>query len=143
MLRPFLTSAGRRPIRARITPSQTAAASSKPVPTGLCASAALWPMHTYSACAPNVQALTPKTSSPTVNSVTAGPAASTTPASSVPRIRCRGRRRPVTRRAAGGVPARVSVSDRLTVVARILIRTWSGPGTGRSTSTSRSTSGGP
>ena len=130
MLLPFRTSAGRRPIRARITPSHTAAASSKPTPTGLCASAALSGMQTNSACAPNVQALTPKTSSPALNSVTAGPAASTTPASSLPRIRCRGRRRPVSRRATGGLPRRVSVSDRLTVVARILIRTWSRSGDG-------------
>src|SRR5579871_780529 len=143
MLRPFPTSAGRRPIRARITPSQTAAASSKPTPAGLRASAALSRMQTYSAWAPNVQALTPKTSSPAVNSVTAGPAASTTPASSLPRIRCRGRRSPVSRRATCGVPARVSVSERLTVVARILIKTSSGRGTGRSTSSSRRTSGGP
>jgi hypothetical protein len=143
MLRPLWISAGRRPIRAKITPSQTAPASSKPTPAGLWASAALWRMQTYSAWAPNVQALTPKTSSPTANSVTAGPAASTTPASSLPRIRCRGRRSPVTRRAARGVPARVSVSDRLTAVARILIRISSALGTGRGTSSIRSTSGGP
>jgi hypothetical protein len=93
MLRPLRMSARRRPIRARITPSQTAAASSKLTPAGLGASGALSRMQTYSACTPNVQALTPKT-------------ASTSPDSSLPRIRYRGRNRPVTSRATGGVPRR-------------------------------------
>ena len=66
-------------------PSQTAAASSKLMPAGMCATGALSRMQTNSAWAP--KPLTPKTRSPTSNSVTAAPTASTSPANSMPRIR--------------------------------------------------------
>src|SRR5580704_16100380 len=142
-LRPFPTPAGRRQPRARSAPSHTAAASSKLAPAGLRASGPPCRMHTNSACAPKCHALTPKTSSPTVNWVTAAPVASTVPASSVPRILHFGRRRPLTRRLMNGSPARIPQSVRLTVVARTLTRTSSGLGTGLATSSSRRTSGGP
>ena len=53
-------------------PSQTAAASSKLIPSGMCATAPLSRTHTYSACARRSPS-TPKTRSPTANSVTAAP----------------------------------------------------------------------
>ena len=74
-------------------------------------------MHTYSAWAPNLSALTPKTLSPTWNSVTAGPTASISPASSVPRMPRFGRRSPLKNRTMNGLPCRNPVSVRLTVVA--------------------------
>src|SRR3989304_4407386 len=84
MLRPFRRSAVRRHASARLAPSQTAAASSKVMPVGLCASGALSRTQTNSACAP--KPMTPKTSSPTSNSLTAAPTASTSPASPLPRV---------------------------------------------------------
>ena len=140
---PSRSSAGLRQPRARIAPSQTAAASSKLMPAGLRASAARSRMQANCACAPNRHALTPKTWSPAVNSVTAGPAASTSPASSVPRIFHLGRGKPLMNRLKYGSPWRIAVSVRLTVVARTLMRTSSCLGTGRATSASRRTSGGP
>ncbi len=141
MLRPFRRPAFRRHASARLAPSQTAAASSKVMPAGLCASGALSCMQTNSACAP--KPLTPKTWSPTSNSVTAAPTASTSPASSMPRIFRFGRRRPVKKREMNELALRSPQSVRLTVVAWILTRTSSSLGTGRSTSSSRRTSGGP
>src|SRR3990172_9560954 len=141
MLRPFRRSAVRRHASARLAPSQTAAASSKVMPVGLCASGALSRTQTNSACAP--KPMTPKTSSPTSNSLTAAPTASTSPASSMPRILRFGRRRPVKKRLRNISALRNPVSVRLTVVAWILTRTSSSLGTGRSTSSSRRTSGGP
>ena len=85
----------------------------------------------------------PKTLSPTLNSVTAAPTASTSPASSLPRILRFGRRRPVKKREMNDSALRSPQSLRLTVEAWILTRTSSSLGTGRSTSSSRSTSGGP
>ena len=113
------------------------------MPAGLCASEELARMQANSAWVPNFHGLTPKTWSPTTNSLTAAPAASTTPASSLPRIFLFGRRRPVMNREANGSAARNAVSVRLTVVAWILIRTSLSLGTGRWTSWSRRTSGGP
>jgi hypothetical protein len=49
---------------------------------------------TLSRCSPNPSPLLPKTWSPTANSVTAAPTASTSPANSLSRIRFLGRRRP-------------------------------------------------
>src|SRR5919197_4615573 len=141
MLRPSRTSAARRQGRARLAPSQTAAASSKVIPAGLCASGALSRMQTNSAWAPDP--LTPKTWSPTSNSVTAAPTASTSPANSMPRIFRFGRRRPVKNRLMKNSALRSPQSVRLTVVAWILTRTSSSFGTGRSTSARRRTSGGP
>ena len=123
-----------------IPPSQTAAASSKLSAAGLRAKAALSRAQTYSAWAPG---LMPKSSSPASNSVTAEPTASTTPASSLPRIGRLGRRRPVKTREKNGCAARQPQSDRFTVVARTRISISSSFGTGFSTSASRSTSGGP
>src|SRR5438874_6319741 len=141
---PFRSPAALRPIRARITPSQTAAASSKLMPAGLCASGALSCMQMNSACVPNLNVLVvPKTWSPTPNSWTASPTASTSPASSVPRIRCFGRRSPVKKRLMNGLPARTAQSDRVTVVACILTSTSCSLGTGCSTSSIRRTSGAP
>ncbi len=79
---------------------------------------------------------TPKTSSPTSNSVTAAPTASTSPASSMPRILRFGRRRPVKKRAKNGWAPRRRSRVRVTVVACTLTRTSSSFGTGRSTSSS-------
>src|SRR5918996_3789450 len=78
MLRPLRRSAFLRHVSARIAPSQTAAASSKVMLAGLCASGPLSRMQTNSASAPKAYAmapkpywLTPKTRSPTSNSLTA------------------------------------------------------------------------
>jgi hypothetical protein len=105
------------------------------------ASGALSPMQTNSACAP--EPVTPKTGSPTSNPVAAAPTASTSPASSMPRIFRFGRRRPVKKRVMNSSADRSPQSVRVTVVAWILTRTSSSLGTGRSTSSSRRTSGGP
>src|SRR5207245_11750949 len=87
---------------------------------------------------------------PTATSLPAAPTASTSPANSLPRIRCLGRRRPETMRLRSEtarplrrLASRVWTSNRLTVAAWILRRTSSSLGTGRSTSSSRRTSGGP
>src|SRR5918995_135120 len=141
MLRPFRRSAFFRHDRAMHAPSQTAAASSNVMPAGLCAKGALSRMHTYSACAP--KPVTPKTWSPTRNSVTAAPAPFTSPASSMPRILRLGRSRPVATRLMKTSALRSPQSVRVTVVAWTLMRTSSAPGTGDSTSSSRSTSGEP
>jgi hypothetical protein len=98
-----------------MTPSGTAAASSNVMPVGLRASGALSGRQTNSAWAPAVLALTPKTWSPTSNSVTAGPTASTSPASSVPGIFRFGRRRPVRKAAdevLGAAETRIRPIDR-------------------------------
>jgi hypothetical protein len=100
-----------------VAPSQTAAASSKLMPVGLCARGAFSRMQTNSAWVPNLSALTPKTWSPTASSLTAAPTASTAPASSVPRIRCFGRRRPLKKRTKNGFGWRKPQSVRVTVVA--------------------------
>src|SRR5918996_1129250 len=141
MLRPFRRSAFLRHDRAMHAPSQTAAASSNVMPAGLCAKGALSRMHTYSACAPKPR--TPKTWSPTWNSVTTAPISFTSPASSMPRILCLGRSKPVPTRLMKTSALRSPQSVRVTVVAWTLMRTSSAPGTGASTSTSRSTSGDP
>src|SRR5438067_10202677 len=150
ILRPFRRSACFKHVRALSAPSQTGAASSKVIPAGMCAIRALSRMHMNSACAPKLSPLVPKTLSPTANSRTAAPTASTSPANSVPRTRCFGRRRPKTRRLIKErarplrrLASRVAQSNRLTVVAWTLTRTSSPLGTGRSTSSSRRTSGGP
>src|SRR5205809_7308999 len=79
-------------------PSQSAAASSKIRLAGLWAMRALSGRQMNSAWAPKLKPDEPNTSSPTANSVTAGPMATTSPASSLPRIGCRGRRTPEIRR---------------------------------------------
>ena len=73
-----------------------------------------WVHPTYSAFAPP---LMPNMRSPTLNSVTAGPTAATSPASSMPAILRFGRARPVKARAKNGCPARTPQSVRVTVVA--------------------------
>ena len=128
---------------ARIAPSHTAAASSNDMPEGFGAIGALSRTHRYSACAPNRSAFTPKTSSPTANSVTADPASATTPANSVPRIVRLGRRSPAKSRTNHGDGARKPQSVRFTVVACTSTSTSSSAGTGRATSTTRRTSGPP
>ncbi len=72
-----------------------------------------------------------------------GPTASTTPASSMPPILFFGLRTPVKTREKNGWAARYPQSVRVIVVARTLTRTSPSFGTGRSTSSSRWTSGGP
>jgi len=121
-------------------PSQTAAASSNVMPAGMGARKPVSRTQTYSACAP---LLMPNTRSPTAKSVTAEPTASTSPASSRPRILRFGRRSPSMKRQMNGLARRMWQSVWLTVVARIRTRTSSSLGTGRSTSSMRSTSGGP
>src|SRR6202022_3002830 len=150
ILRPSRRSACFRHVSALSAPSHIGAASSKLMPAGICAIRALTGIARYSACAPNLSPVVPKTRSPTANSVTAAPAASTSPANSVPRTRCLGRRRPETRRlsnemarAPRRLASRGAGSNRLSVVAWTLTRTSSSLGTGRSTSSSRRTSGGP
>src|SRR2546423_6958962 len=150
ILRPFRRSACFKHVRALSAPSQTGAASSKVIPGGMCAIRPLSRRHMNSACAPKPSPLLPTTLSPTANSRTAAPTASTSPANSVPRTRCFGRRRPKTRRLIKErarplrrFVSRVAKSNRLTVVAWTLTRTSSSLGTGRSTSSSRRTSGGP
>jgi hypothetical protein len=107
-------------------------------------------MQVNSACAPNRNPVEPKTWSPTANSLTAAPAASTTPASSLPRIGCFGRRMPeierlrsATARPLRRLASRVPQSARVTATAWILTRISSSLGTGRGTSSSRRTSGAP
>src|ERR1700722_9178831 len=100
------------------TRPHTAAASSKLRPAGLGARGPRSGMHTNSARAPNRHALTPNSSSPAANSVTAAPAASTVPASSVPRILHLGRGKPLIKRLTNGSPARSPQSVLFTVVAR-------------------------
>src|SRR4029077_3157054 len=126
------------------------AASSKLIPAGMCAIRALAGIVRNSAGAPNLSPVVPKTRSPTANSLTAVPTPSTSPANSAPRIRGLARRMPETRRLKSEMArplrrlaSRVAVSNRLTVVAWTLTRTSSSAGTGRSTSSSRSSSGGP
>src|SRR3984893_7655503 len=150
IVRPFRRSACFRQVSALSAPSQMGAASSKLMPAGICAIRALAGIVRNSACAPNLSPVVPKTWSLTAKSLTAAPTASTVPANSVPRIRCRGRRMPETRRLSNEMArplrrlaSRVAVSNRLTVVAWTLTRTSSSAATGRSTSSSRRTSGGP
>src|SRR5438477_2259076 len=69
--------------------------------------------------------------------------ASTCPENSMPRIGFFGRRRPVKARLMTSSALRRPASVRLTVVAWTLTRTSSSLDTGRSTSSSRRTSGGP
>ena len=77
------------------------------------------------------------------SSRTAVPTSTTSPANSMPEIRCFGRRNPVTKRLMKNSALRSPVSVRVTVVANTLTRTSSSFGTGRSTSSTRRTSGGP
>ncbi len=86
--------------------------------------------------------LSPYTSSPTANRVTPAPTASTTPAMSDPSVGRAGRRGPPIR-AYTGEPWRHSQSLRFNDVAATLTRTWSLPGSGIGTSSTRSTSGPP
>ena len=81
--------------------------------------------------------------SPTANSLTAVPTASTSPANSIPRILRFGRSSPAKARQKNGFAARMWQSVRVTVVAWTLTRTSLSAGTGRSTSSIRSTSGPP
>src|SRR3984893_15051582 len=150
IVRPFRRSACFRQVSALSAPSQMGAASSKLMPAGICAIRALAGIVRNSACAPNLSPVVPKTWSLTAKSLTAAPTASTVPANYVPRFRCRGLRMTETRRLRHAVArpvrrlaSRVSGSNRLTVVAWTLTRTSSSAGTGRSTSSSRRTSGGP
>src|ERR1700687_2817306 len=150
ILRPSRRSAAVRHVSALSAPSVAGAASSKLMPAGMCAIRALSRMHMNSACAPNLRPLLPKTRSPTANSLTPAPAASTSPANSLPRIRCLGRRTPETRRLRSETPrpllrlaSRVWTSNRLTVEAFTLMSTSSSLGTGGSRSSSLRTSGGP
>src|SRR5258708_21104587 len=55
---------------------------------------------------------------PAAHCVTSAPAAATSPASSLPRTRLRGRSRPLTKQPMNGLPLRTPQSDRLTVLAR-------------------------
>ena len=87
---------------ASIAPSQTAAASSYSMMAGLCAMAAFSGRHTYSAWAPKRSPVSPKTWSPGLNDVTSLPAASTSPASSLPRMVALGRGNPLTARTKKG-----------------------------------------
>jgi hypothetical protein len=100
-----------------IAPSQTAAASAKLMLPGMVASDACSRTQTYSACVPKRPALTPKTRSPTANSLTAAPIASTSPASSVPRIGLFGRSRLLKKRTMNGSGRRKPQSVLFTVVA--------------------------
>ena len=86
-----------------LVPSESAAASSKLNPAGMWASAPASRTQTSSAFAPERR---PKTRSPTANSVTAPPTASTSPASSMPTIRRFGARSPVKTRLKNGSAAR-------------------------------------
>ena len=126
-----------------MAPSHSDAASSNVVPSGIVANGLLARMHMYSACAPKRPELTPNTRSPTANSVTSSPTSSTTPASSLPRMRHFGRSNPVKYRAMNGSADRNPQSERLTVVATTRMSTSSGLGLGRSTSSRWSTSGPP
>ena len=134
---------------ASMSPSQTAAASSKETLAGLCVVGQDSGRHTYSACAPKWRRDTPKTASPKTaspgaNAQTLVPTASTSPASSLPRMIARGRRRPLNGLATSGSPRRKPQSVRFTVVARTRISTssYAGTGLGRS-SRRRTSSGGP
>src|SRR6266508_4950679 len=86
----------------------------------------------------------PNTSSPTRNSVTATPTSSTTPANSMPATVRLGRRMPVKTRVNRYSTLRTPIAS-----PRVMVETWtltstsSSFGTGRSTSATRSTSGGP
>ena len=81
---------------------------------------------------------------PRWSSVTAAPTSSTRPANSVPRLVRRGRRMPVNTRVKRYSALRTPMaSPRVTVEACTRTSTSSSPGTGRSTSPIRSTSGGP
>ena len=134
-------SAGRRQVKAIREPSGIAAASSSVSPAGLCAMTPLSRVVTYSAFAP---AATPKTSSPTRNSVTAPPISSTTPANSEPNVVFLGARMPVKMRVNRySLPRTPIASPRVTVDACTLTSTSSSFGEGRSMSATRSTSGGP
>jgi hypothetical protein len=75
--------------------------------------------------------------------VTVAPASTTSPANSIPRILRFGRRRPVKNRAMNGFALRKPQSVRFTVVAWTRTSASSSFGTGRATSSSRRTSGGP
>ena len=100
---PSRTPAAFKQAFAMLGPSESAAASSKLIPAGMCASAPCSRTQTSSALAPD---RSPNTRSPTSNSVTPSPTSSTMPASSVPTIRCRGARRPVKTREKNGWAAR-------------------------------------
>jgi hypothetical protein len=131
-----------------VSPDMTdAAASSKVSPAGFLIS---WDTGTTvnSANVPAVARVlphdAPNTSSPGPRSATFLPTASTTPATSVPRTRVRGRRSPDLNRRMYGTPVTVIQSGVFTLVARTRIRTSSSPTGGRSTSSSlRTRSGGP
>ncbi len=82
---PACRPAASRHGRARLTPSQTPAASTQDRFGGLCATAPRSRTVRNSACAPD--GTIPKTSSPGANSLTAAPTASTVPENSMPRIR--------------------------------------------------------
>src|SRR5438445_352433 len=103
----------------------------------MCATRALSRTHMNSACAPNLSPVLPKIRSPTVNSVTAAPAATTSPANSLPRIGCLGRRTPDMARLRTetatpdlALASRVWTSNRFTVAACTLTRTSSSLGAG-------------
>ena len=104
------------------------------------ASAPLSGIAMYSAFAP---VRTPKTRSPTANSLTARPDPLDLTRELDAGNPCFGRRRPVTKRLMKNSALRSPVSVRVTVVARTLTSTSSSPGTGRSSVSIRRTSGGP
>ena len=97
----------------------------------------------YSAWAPNRGAIVPNTASPTPNRLTAGPAASTSPAKSQPSTGNRGRSRPKWARAYQGEPRRARPSTTPTAAARTRTRISSSRGSGLGTSATVTTSGGP
>src|SRR6185369_3921009 len=96
----------------------------------------------YSAKPPLRRRLSPYTSSPGRNRVTAGPTASTHPAISEPSVRRAGERSPPMREYRGE-PRRVSQSLRLTEVAAILTSTCPAVGDGLGSCSIRNTPGGP
>src|SRR3954453_5248524 len=112
------------------------AAPSKDTPGGLWASRSS-ATSAYSAKAPRPK---PNTSSPTETFVTAGPAATTTPAKPVPSTGFFGRRAPKIRRPRYGRPVIACHAPRSRPAATTRTTTSWSPGSGRGTSSRRSTS---
>ena len=127
-------------MNAESAPSTLPAASSKESPDGFRAITPDSGTQTYSAFAP---LLIPKTSSPAASRVTAAPTSSTTPANSIPAIVRFGRTTPVKIRVKKYSVLRSPQSERVTLEAWTRTSTSSSCGTGRSTSRTLSTSGGP
>jgi len=87
--------------------------------------------------------LYPNTLSPTVNEMTPGPTAATTPANSVPRTVTFGRMKPLNARTMNGLADRKPQSVRLTVATCTRTSTSVSPMAGWATSAICATSGGP